>query len=253
MVGLFALCLDRATSLFYPPFHGLSVASWLFRPRGFCVSDIFHEVDEEVRREQLKKLWERYGVLFVVLAVVVVLGVAGWRGYDWWITKESAKAGAAFEAAATLAEQGKTDDALTAFQRVAAEGTAGYAKLARFREAGELAKRDPKAAVALYEGLAADSKLDKSLQELAAIRAGFLLADSASAEELRRRLEPLAAPDGVFRHTAREILALSAWKNGDAAGLKRWSDLIVGDAETPAAIRSRVEVLNTLAIADRKS
>ncbi len=215
--------------------------------------NIFHEVDEEVRRERLKKLWDRYGIYFVALTILFVLAVAGWRGYDWWITKKAAEAGAIFENAATLAEQGKADDAMAAFRRVAKEGTAGYATLARIREADELGKGDPKAAVAAYDGLAADSRLGKPLQELAAIRAAFLLVDSATPDEMRRRLEPLAAPDGIFRHSARELLALSAWRANDQAGLKRWSDMIAGDAETPAAIRSRVEILNTLLAADAKS
>ena len=46
------------------------------------VSDIFDEVDEEVRREQFKKLWDRYGTLFVALAVLIVVAVGGWRGYQ---------------------------------------------------------------------------------------------------------------------------------------------------------------------------
>ena len=59
-------------------------------------------------------------------------------------------------------------------------------------------------------------------------------------------LEPLAAADRPFRHTARELLALSAWRNGDAAAAKRWLDLIATDAETPAGTRQRMEVLMTL-------
>ncbi len=46
------------------------------------MSDIFREVDEEVRREQLKKLWERYSILIVAVAVLIVAGVGGWRGYE---------------------------------------------------------------------------------------------------------------------------------------------------------------------------
>jgi len=46
------------------------------------VSDIFREVDEEVRRDQFKKLWERYGIFFIALAVLFVAAVGGWRGYQ---------------------------------------------------------------------------------------------------------------------------------------------------------------------------
>ena len=40
------------------------------------MSDIFHEVDEEVRREQLKKLWQKYGWLVIAACVLVVLAAA---------------------------------------------------------------------------------------------------------------------------------------------------------------------------------
>ena len=58
------------------------------------MSDIFHEVDEEVRREQLKKLWERYQNYVVALAIAAVLGVGGWRAWDWWEAKKAAETGA---------------------------------------------------------------------------------------------------------------------------------------------------------------
>ena len=70
------------------------------------MSDIFNEVDEELRREQLKKLWDRYGILIITLAVLFVAAVGGWRGYQWWEGKKAAEAGSAFDAAVLLSEQG---------------------------------------------------------------------------------------------------------------------------------------------------
>ena len=67
------------------------------------MADIFQEVDEEVRREQLKKLWERYANYVYAAAILVVAGVGGWRGYSWWEAKKAAESGAAFESAITLA------------------------------------------------------------------------------------------------------------------------------------------------------
>ena len=71
------------------------------------MADIFHEVDEEVRRERLKKLWDRYSLYFIALAVLIVAGIGGWRGYEYWVAKKAAAAGAEFEAAVTLSEEGK--------------------------------------------------------------------------------------------------------------------------------------------------
>jgi hypothetical protein len=210
------------------------------------VSDIFNEVDEEVRRERLKQLWERHSNLIVAAALLLVLAVAGWRGYDWWETKKSAEAGAAFEAAVLLAESGKQAEAQAAFAKLAKEGSSGYRILAAFREAAELAKSDPAAAVKAYDALAANSSLGRPLQDLAAIRAGLILVDTALLPELSTRLEPLTAASGTFRHTARELLALGAWRTGDQAAAKRWFDVIATDAETPAGTRQRMDVLMTL-------
>ena len=210
------------------------------------MSDIFQEVDEEVRREKLKQLWERHSNLIVALALLVVLAVGGWRGYDWWENKKAAESGAAFEAALLLAEEGKQAEAQATFAKLAQEGSSGYRILARFREAAELARTDPAAAVQAYNALAADSSLGRTLQDLAAIRGGLIMVDTAPLAELAAKLEPLTAADRPFRHTARELLALAAWRSGDKAAAKRWFDLIATDAETPAGTRQRMEVLMTL-------
>jgi len=216
------------------------------------VSDIFQEVDEEVRREQLKKLWERYGHYAVAAAILLVAAVAAWRGYEWWEAKKAAESGAAFEAAVTLAEAGKRTEAEGAFAKVAADGTAGYRHLARLREAAELAQTDPKAAIAAYEKIATDGAVGPVLQDLAALRAGGLLIDAGSLAEAQRKLEPLAAAERTFRYTARELLVLAAWRAGDSAAVKRWSDMILTDAQAPASTRSRVEMLMALGSGESK-
>jgi hypothetical protein len=217
------------------------------------VADIFREVDEEVRREQLQKLWQRYGNYIVALLLVIVSGVGAWRGYAYWQAEKAAESGAAFEAATTLAEAGKHSEAEAAFAKVATDGTAGYRNLARMRAASELAQTDPKAAVAAYEKIAADSASGPDLQDLAAVRAGALLIDAGNFAQARVALEPAAANERAFRHTARELLVLGATRAGDTALAKRWLDLMMTDPQTPAGTRSRVEMLAALSMPETKS
>ena len=216
------------------------------------MADIFQEVDEEVRREQLKKLWQRYGHFAVAACILIVVAVGVWRGYEWWQAKKAAESGAAFEAAVTLAEAGKHQDAGAAFAKLAADGSAGYRTLARLREAAELAQTDRKAAVTAYDEIAADRSAGQVLQDLAAVRAGLLLVDTAPYSEIRARLEPLTASDRTFRHSARELLALSAWKAGDMTAARQWAEMIIADPQTPAGTRSRAEVLSELIAASGK-
>jgi hypothetical protein len=209
------------------------------------VSDIFNEVDEEVRREQLKKLWERYSNLIIGLAILVVAAVGAWRGYEFWQARKAAEAGAAYEAALKLSEEGKHYEAEEAFGKLAAQGTAGYRVLARMRQAAELGATDPKAGVAAYDAIAGEPG-PALVRELAAIRAAFLLVDTAKLDEMTQRLEPLTPPNSSYRHTARELLALSAWRNGDAAAARKWAEAAASDPEAPQGVRSRVDVLNSL-------
>ncbi|HWL31430.1 MAG TPA: tetratricopeptide repeat protein [Xanthobacteraceae bacterium] len=216
------------------------------------MSDIFREIDEEVRREQFMKLWERYGTWMIAACVVLVLAVAGWRVYEWRQAEKAAEAGAKFEAAALLANEGKTKEAEEAFARIAADGTASYRMLAKFREAGEQARQDPKAAVAAYDQLAADGNIGRVFQDLATLRAGTLLVDTAAYADLKQRLEPLTAPDRAFRHSARVMLALSAWRAKDTAAVRQWSDMILADAETPPGARGQAQMLLALTDSDKK-
>jgi hypothetical protein len=217
------------------------------------VSDIFQEVDEEVRREQLKKLWDRYGGYAVAAAILVIAAVGGWRGYSWWEAKKAAESGAAFESAVTLAETGKHSEAEAAFGKIASDGTTGYRNLARMREAAELAQTDAKAALAVYDKIASDSGVGPILRDLAALRAGAILIDTSAFEEARARLEPLTGNDRTFRHTARELLVVAAWRAGDMTAAKRWIDMVMTDLQTPPATRSRVEMLVALGATASKS
>ena len=217
------------------------------------MSDIFREVDEDVRRERLQQLWERHSNLIVAAALLVVLAVGGWRGYDYWENQKAAESGTAFEAAVTLAEAGKQAEARAEFGKVAKEGSSGYRALARFRDIAELAKLNPAAAVKEYDALAADSSIGRTLQDLAVVRGAMIEVDTAPLAELTAKLEPLTTAGRPFRHSARELLALAAWRANDSAAAKRWFDLIATDAETPASMRQRIDVLMTLSSAKAKT
>ena len=218
------------------------------------MSDIFQEVDEEVRREQLKKLWERYGNYVVAAAVLVVAGIAAWRAYDWWEAKKAAEAGAAFEAAIVLARcRASTPRPKRPSPR---SPPTVPPVIAIWRGCGRPPNSPrpiPRPRVAAYDKIAADGAVGPVLQDLAALRAGALLIDAGSFADARQRLEPLTRPDRTFRHTARELLALAAWRAGDAAAAKRWSDMITHRSADAAATRARVEMLMALVAAESKS
>jgi len=217
------------------------------------VSELFDEVSEEVRREQLKRLWDRHSILIIGAAFLIIAAVAGWRGYEYLEAKKAATSGAAFDKAIELSDQGKHAEAEAAFNSLAATAPSGYRMLARLRAAAEVANRDPQAAVKAYDEIATDSGADALEQSLAKVRAASLLVDTAPYADMLKRLEPETVPEAAFRHTARELLALSAWHANDTTAARKWLDMIANDAETPPGLRSRAEAMQALLPSAAKS
>ena len=210
------------------------------------MSEFYDEVDEEVRRDQLKKLWDKYSIYIVAVALLIIAGVGGWRGYQYVEAKKAAEASEAFNRASELSEQGKHEEAEKAFAELAAKAPYGYRLLSRFHAAAEVASRDPKAAAKMFDDLAADSSIGGEQQELARIRAAGLLVDSATYPEMKQRLEPATVPAAAFRHSARELLALSAFRANDTNSARLWLDQISADTDTPPSLRSRAQALQAL-------
>jgi hypothetical protein len=206
------------------------------------VSDesLFREVDEEVRREQAKKLWDRYGTYLVAVSLAVIVGVAGWKGWQYWqLSRSQAAAKVYFNQGADAAGPRDSD-----LQELARSGPAGYALLARFSLAGELAKTGKRdEAVKAYEAIAADRSVPQAFREAATIRAAYLLADTASSADLSARLADLDKPDSVWRLPIKEIYALAAWREGRYQDAYRLVGEIAADPAAPQGMRQRAQIM----------
>jgi hypothetical protein len=210
------------------------------------MSDIIREVDEELRRERMMKLWERYGIYVVAVAVLVVVAVGGWRVWEWYSVREAGKSSAQFESAIALGNEGRGSEAEAAFNTLAKDGTSGYRLLARFRAAAEIAKSNRQGGVAAYDALAADTSLESVFRDFARVQAALLLVDSASVAEIASRMEPLLVPSSAFRNSARELIGLAHYRMGErAAAAKRFAE-IVADTDAPPSMRNRAQVMGAL-------
>jgi hypothetical protein len=205
---------------------------------------LFRQVDEEVRQEQFKKLWARYGNLVIAVCLAVILGVGGFEGWKYWQQKQAEAAGDSFLAAAELAGSGKADEALQQFQAVS---HSGYASLARMRQAALLTSQGKAdEAVKIYDAVAADAAADKTLRDLAAVRAAAVLADRADFADIEARLKSFDAEGNPWRHVAREIMASAQWRLKDYAGADKLIQAILADPETPATLRQRAGMMAQL-------
>ncbi|WP_454917466.1 tetratricopeptide repeat protein [Xanthobacter sediminis] len=210
------------------------------------MTDIFHEIQEDLRRERMRKLWDRYGIVLIAAIVLAIAGAAAWSGYKYWRQQQSVATSIALDEAVALNAAGKYAEAEAAFQEIAKSGPAGYRAIALFRAANAAAARDPAAGLAAFDALGADGRLDGLVRDMARIRAGLIVLDTSDLAAVKQRIGDLAAGTGALRNPAREILALAQLKAGDGAAANKTATEITEDAEATAGIRSRAELIRRI-------
>ncbi|HQS07960.1 MAG TPA: tetratricopeptide repeat protein [Xanthobacteraceae bacterium] len=213
------------------------------------MTDIFHEIEEDLRRDRLRRVWDRFGIYFIILVVAIIAAAGAYSAYRYYSLQKAQAAGARFEAASTLAEDGKAAEAQAAFEALAKDGPSGYRTLARFRAAGEIGAKDKPAGVAAFMALANDGTLPPVLRDLASVRASLLQVDTAPLAEIKAQLQPLADGTGGLRHSARELLALAQFKAGNLADANKTAQQAIDDPEVPLGVRNRMELIRTLTAA----
>ena len=205
------------------------------------------EVNDEIRRDQAHALWDRFGPAILGLAILVVLGTAAFVGYRYWDESRANRSGDAFSQALKLANDGKSDDALAALQQLEKDGYGAYPLLARMRAATVKAdKGDFAAAVADFDGVAADTAIPQGIRDMARLRAALLLVDHGSFADVSSRVEALTADNNTLRHTAREALGLAAWKEGKTQDALKLFDQIAADDGAPRNARQRATLMSEL-------
>lgn len=212
------------------------------------MTDIFDEVEEDLRRERLKRLWDRIGVWVIAGAVLIVVVTAGWRGWVAWETARARDAGDRFQAALETARESSGGAGLDALSAIAADGPAGYALLARFRLGAEQADAgDTEAAIATLRAIARDGGVDPLYQDLARIRTGHLLLDAGDSAAAAEEVAVLAERQtGAWTHAAKEVMGLSAYAEGSFGEARRWFSALEEDPATPQGLRGRAQLMVTL-------
>lgn len=207
------------------------------------MSDIFREIDDELRRDNLLKLWQRYGKYIIAvagLAIVIAGLVVGWRQHQ---ASEREAQAARYASALAFARAGKDADAAKAFGALAQEG-GGYGVLAAFEEAEFLAKSgDKKAAIAAYDRLAAAPNVDPELRDLAVLLAVMHALPDGDPKAAIERLQPLTAKGSPWRASALDLTAAAKLNEGDRAGALEIYKQLADDLTAPQALRARAAEL----------
>lgn len=219
------------------------VGAFLIGSIGAGVSDIFREIEDELRRENLLKLWKKYAkyiIAVVVLALLIAGGVVAWLDYQQ--SRHEAE-GTRYSNALILLREGKQAEAVQAFGDLADEG-GGYAVLAAFEHAELLAKKgDQKGAVTAYERLAENDSIGPDLRQLAVLLSVMHALPNGDPHKTVERLKPLTASGNPWRASALDLTAAAELKAGNRSGARDIYQKLADDLAAPQGLRARAAEL----------
>ena len=202
------------------------------------MSDIFQEVDEDVRRDKAAEFWKKYQNQILAAAALIVLASAGFRYWQYERQRATEAAGDQFQQALTALEGGKYDEAKAGLDKIATQGPSGYRALAQMTAAGAQASKDPQGAIGAFDAVAGDAAIDPLMRDTARLRAALLRVDMpAEQQKGEAALTALSAAGGPYRRLAALALGALALERKDYDDASKQFDLVLGDPEASAEER----------------
>jgi len=218
------------------------------------MTDIFQEVDEEVRRDKAAEFWKKYQNLIFAGAILIVLVAAGFRYWQYEKERAAQAAGDQLQQAIAAYEAGKPDEAFGGLGKLAASGPAGYRVLAQMTEAGAKAGAEPQAAIAAFDAIAGDAAVDPLIRDAARLRGALIRVDQPNEEPAgAAALTSLAGGDGPYRRLARLTLAALALNRGEYDEAGKDLDQVIGDPQVSPTERQLAERWLGLVASNRAS
>ena len=203
------------------------------------MSDIFREVEEDVRRERFEKLWKAYGIYAIAALVLLFAGIGGWQVWQRHELQERQKFSDSFLAAQRISNP---QTAASTFADLARNAPKGYGMVARLSQAGAMfASGQRDGAIDLYKQIAKDDS--GPVGSVARLRAGWGLAETATRAEVAELLKPLDRPGNAWRSNAREVLAYADYRAMDTkSALTKYNELALAP-ESPNGLRARARAM----------
>ena len=200
------------------------------------------EVNEELRRQQLKSIWDRFGIYVIGFAVLIVLSVGGNEIMNYLNNRLSQRESIAFDNALTLIEEGNDSTGLDQLIKLTESKTA-YKGLAFFRLSSEsLSNGNHQEAIDYLKKASLDKTLTNSLRVFAKIKAGLILVDNGNVSEVDVLLGEVIENGGPFSFHAKEILALALINDGRDLEAQEIFQEIANDASAPPVLVRRAEI-----------
>jgi hypothetical protein len=212
--------------------------------------EFLEEVENDIRQERYKKLWDKYGKMASNAIFIALAGAVAYTAWQNYSVNQRQKNADAFLHTHDLIERGDTSQALLDLQALEQQDSGIYKVLTQFARAALLANDGPqqniKEAIEIYQSLATNKNIEASWRELATIMEISVKADDyspAAVQELIDLVKPLAAEGKPWYGLAAELYGSLLFRKGDNVAAGEVFVKLARDNSVPEGVRLRAQVM----------
>lgn len=203
---------------------------------------LLREIAEDVKNDELKSLWNKYGLLIVIVVAVAITAAVSFETFKNWINRRNQEISNAYAVALSLQNQGRLDESLQLLQNLSERTSGIYNDIAKLQIANiYFEQKKAQEAAALLDELAADAD-SVQMREIAALKlAAYKMDAGAPAAEVKALLEPLAENGESGYNVARELLAMLAVRDGNLEEAKAQYEKITQSSTVSDNLKNRAQ------------
>ena len=165
------------------------------------MSDIFQEIDEDLRQDKVARLWKAYGKYLVALAVFIILVIASYRFIEHKNEKNREQTSELYELASETGRSGDKKAAIELLSDEMFDENIGYSIISKLRKAA-LAKsnNDLEGTEIVLKEIITNEDIPLYLRDLARLKLFASDSDNNSSQ-----LEVLIEEEGPWKFLALEL------------------------------------------------
>ena len=210
----------------------------------YTMQDAFiDEVDEDLKNESFKKMWEKYGTLITICVVLVLTAAVSYESLKAWYIRRAENWAEAYTVALSLQNRGRYDESMEALNSIIGNKFGAYADLAKMQQVNVLLdSKKEEEALKMLEEIIADDGFNKQLRDLATVKLASYKQDSASVEDMQTLLQPiLSNTQNAWYAIARDMIALVFVRDGKIDDAKEIYSELLDSKDVSEEFKNRVK------------
>lgn len=213
----------------------------------------FKEVSEDIKNENMQKLWDKYGLYIVAAMAIILTAAVSFETFKSWKIKRNQTWSDTYSYALNLQNQGRYDESKVILDKIQKSNNGIYGDIAKLQTSNILFEQGKNVeALAILEEIVNNPKTNQKMRDMSAIKLASYKLDSAPKEEIVALLSPLSQNDGSWKNIAKEMLAMLAIRDGNIEEAKTLYQEILDTENLPDGLKLRVQDMLSILNSNKK-